>query len=98
MELICACPPRRHMQCRSCPQIYQPQFVGGGSYVATGGQGSRALWLYDCAGGRAVSHGDLGFDPAATLAGAGPRGPFLASVARSVFVLTPILKDDGLCQ
>ena len=90
--------PKGCMQCRSSPQIYQPQFVGGGSHIATGGQGSRALWLYDCASGRAVSHGDLGFDPAATLAGAGPGSPFLASAARSVYVLMPELKDGRLCQ
>ena len=92
-------PPRKAaIQCRSSPQIYQPQFVGGGSHIATGGQGSRALWLYDCASGRTVSNGDLGFEPAATLAGGRPGSPFLASAARSVYVLMPDVKDGGLCR
>ncbi|KAK9844090.1 hypothetical protein WJX81_004339 [Elliptochloris bilobata] len=78
-----------HISGRASVQIYQPQFVGGGGWVATGGQGSRALWLYDCASGRAVSHSDLGFDPAATLAGAGRGGPLVAAAPRSVYVLTP---------
>ena len=72
--------------------------MGGGRYIATGGLGSRALWLYDCASGRAVSHGDLGFDPAATLAGAGPGGPFLASAVCSVYVFTPDFRHDVLCD
>lgn len=80
---------------RGAAQIYQPQFVGGGGWVATGGQGSRQLWLYDCATGRAVSHGDIGFDPAATLSGAGRAGVFAAATARSVAMFAPEFHTCG---
>jgi hypothetical protein len=78
------------LRARAATQIYQPQFVGDGAWVATGGQGSRALWLYSCATGGLVSRGDIGFDPAAALAGPGRGGALAAATARAIVLFAPV--------
>ena len=47
---------------RKCSQIYRPAFVGNGMTVATPGEVSRQISLYNTKNGKAISRGFVGYD------------------------------------
>lgn len=59
--------------------IYRPSFVGGGSYVASPGEGSQAVSLYEVATGETVSRGCLGYEATMTTAGKAGRDLWVAA-------------------
>ncbi|GAQ92367.1 hypothetical protein KFL_009950020 [Klebsormidium nitens] len=59
--------------------IYRPSFLGAGRYLASPGEGSQAISLYDVASGKTVSRGCLGFDATMTMAGKMGRDLWVAA-------------------
>lgn len=47
---------------KTCNQIYRPAFIDRGRGVATPGQGSRKISVYDVESGEIKSRGEVGYD------------------------------------
>ncbi|XP_073111877.1 uncharacterized protein [Elaeis guineensis] len=75
---------------RSCYQIYRPCFVEGGKTIATPGQGSRKISLYDVDSGTMISQGMIGYDANLVVFTDGEEHPRLWSAGRQINQLCPL--------
>ncbi|ERM96571.1 hypothetical protein AMTRI_Chr09g36810 [Amborella trichopoda] len=77
---------------RTCYRIYKPVFIDNGKAVATPGQGSRNISLYNVDTGKAISRGVIGYDANIMKYIEGDTGPQQLFVAgRQIDQLFPIL-------
>ncbi|KAF3793198.1 transport protein [Nymphaea thermarum] len=77
---------------RSCNNIYRPTFVGNdGAYIATSGQGSKKISIYEVGTGKIVSQGFIGYDANLVFYPSTVGGPpRLWAAARQIDQLSPI--------
>lgn len=78
--------------------IYRPSFLGAGRYLASPGEGSQAISLYDVASGKTVSRGDLGFDATMTMASKMGRNLWVAAQGGVVQKYRASLSGAALCR
>ncbi|CAN6463847.1 unnamed protein product [Victoria cruziana] len=76
---------------RSCNNIYRPTFVGNnGAYVATSGQGSKKISIYEVGTGNIISQGFIGYDANLVFYTSNVGGPpRLWAAARQINQLSP---------
>ncbi|XP_031475522.1 uncharacterized protein LOC116247484 [Nymphaea colorata] len=77
---------------RSCNNIYRPTFVGNdGAYIATSGQGTKKISIYEVGTGKIVSQGFIGYDANLVFYTSNVGGlPRLWAAARQIDQLSPI--------
>lgn len=81
---------------RSCYQIYRPCFVEGGKTIASPGQGSGKISLYDVDNGTMISQGMIGYDANLVVFTDSEEHPRLWSAGRQINQLCPVTQSQCL--